>query len=223
MATDSGTLKKMQIQAYSDPKFQTKSGSALDVLINPTNYSKTYKIVYDETQPPGASGGSPKFKKIASDDMSFQLVYDATGVVDSSKTDLASQIDDLKDTVYEYDGDTHEPKYLQLVWGELLYECRLASLTVNYTLFKPSGVPLRAKVDAQFTAFTDPETLASEAKKNSPDLSHIIRVKSGDTLPLLCYQVYKNSSLYLKVARFNKLPDFRNIQPGQQLIFPPLK
>jgi nucleoid-associated protein YgaU len=49
-----------------------------------------------------------------------------------------------------------------------------------------------------------------------------VEVKAGDTLPMLCYQIYKDSSYYLAVARLNQLQNFRQLQPGQLLRFPPL-
>jgi len=48
-------------------------------------------------------------------------------------------------------------------------------------------------------------------------------VKAGDTLPLLCHRVYKDSTYYLDIARINGITNFRNIRPGMRLKFPPLK
>jgi nucleoid-associated protein YgaU len=63
-----------------------------------------------------------------------------------------------------------------------------------------------------------------EKKKaaSSPDLTHLITVKAGDTLPLLCDRIYRDSGYYMEVARINGLSSFRNLQPGTTLKFPPL-
>jgi nucleoid-associated protein YgaU len=98
----------------------------------------------------------------------------------------------------------------------------MEALKVNYTLFKPSGEPLRAKMDLTFTAYKSTEEVFREASLESPDLTHLVEVKAGDTLPMLCYQIYKDSSYYLAVARLNQLNNFRQLQPGQLLRFPPL-
>jgi len=58
--------------------------------------------------------------------------------------------------------------------------------------------------------------------KSSPDVSHSRVVKSGDTLPLLSKEIYGNASYYLRLAQANNLDDFRNLQPGQAIVFPPL-
>jgi nucleoid-associated protein YgaU len=41
--------------------------------------------------------------------------------------------------------------------------------------------------------------------------------------PLLTKEVYGTSAYYLRVAQVNGLDDFRNLTPGQALIFPPLE
>ena len=60
-----------------------------------------------------------------------------------------------------------------------------------------------------------------EAGKNSSDLTHIRVVQAGDNLPLMCFRIYGDSSFYIKVAKFNKLNDFRDIKPGDHITFPP--
>lgn len=217
-----GLLKKMQIQAYSDPEFTSTNGSVIGVMINPTKYTHKYTIKYNETNECGANGASPKFRKMAQEVVSFELVYDGTGAVSLLETDVVSHIQDLKKTVYTFVGNQHEPNYVQLLWGTMIFNCRLTNMVVNYTLFKPSGTPLRARVNLDFIGFTDEDTLAKLANRSSPDLTHIVTVKSGDTLPLMCYRIYNNAGFYLKVAKENNLNDFRNIRPGQQLVFPPI-
>jgi len=63
------------------------------------------------------------------------------------------------------------------------------------------------------------------AKENSqsPDLTHIRIVKEGDTLPLLCHQVYGDPKYYIAVAAVNGLNDFRNLKKGERIMFPPLE
>jgi LysM repeat protein len=67
-----------------------------------------------------------------------------------------------------------------------------------------------------------PQEEALRANRSSPDLSHKVMVKAGDTLPLLCYRIYRDSSWYRDVARINNLDDFRDLKPGTRLVFPPL-
>ena len=49
-----------------------------------------------------------------------------------------------------------------------------------------------------------------------------IEVKAGDTLPILCHRIYKESAYYPAIARINNIRHFRDLKPGQRLYFPPL-
>jgi nucleoid-associated protein YgaU len=120
-------------------------------------------------------------------------------------------------------GDIHQPNFLLIRWGDLTFSGRLKTLTVTYSLFDEAGDPIRAKLEAVFVEDKSAETIFREAGKNSPDVTHVRMVKSGDTLPLLCKQIYGSSAHYLDVARHNGLDDFRNLTPGRTLTFPPLQ
>lgn len=226
----SGSLEKMLVQAYDDSKYTRKAGE-MKVLINPEKYTHAFTICYNDRQGQGSNGGSPSFNKIPSDRVGFELVFDGTGVIPTSipgvvpytGDGVARQVDEFKNLVFSYAGSIHSPRYLRLTWGTLLFNCRLKELTLTYTLFKPDGTPLRARADASFLGYNDEEELAKQAKKSSPDMTHVITVKAGDTLPLLCWQVYGSSDPYLRVARFNGLAGFRDLRVGTQLVFPPLE
>jgi phage tail protein X len=226
----SGSLQKMVVKAYSDSGFNRPAGE-YRVWINPEKYTHSYRICYNDTQAQGSSGGSPNFNRTPADEVQFELVFDGTGVVPTplpgvlpyTKDGIASEVEKFKQLVFAYDGNIHSPRYLQLVWGTMLFNCRLTSLRVDYTLFKPDGTPLRARAAASFRGFTDEVTLAKKAKKSSPDLTHVRTVKAGDTLPLMCWQVYGSSAWYVQVAAVNGLADFRDLRVGTELTFPPLE
>ena len=69
----------------------------------------------------------------------------------------------------------------------------------------------------------NPETESSLKDNQSPDLTHMITVKAGDTLPMLCASIYGNRQMHHEVAKINNLISFRHIEPGTELIFPPIK
>jgi phage tail protein X len=221
-------ISKLRITAYTDGNFTAAVGPAFAVTINPDKYSHGYRIKYTDPQAQGSSGGSPKFNKVPSETVSFELVFDGTGVVpppvpQTEPPDVAKQVETFKNLVFAYSGKIHSPKFLTLAWGTLLFRCRLSSLDLTYKLFKPDGSPLRATARAVFIGYSDEEELARQANKTSPDLTHLLTVKAGDTLPLMCWEVYGTSAYTVEVARANGLTSFRNIPAGTQLVFPPLR
>ena len=219
-------LSKLTITGYKDSNFSSKNGDKFVVMINPANYDHSYSVTYNEEESPGKAAKTTKFKSVGPETVSINFLLDDTGAVIRNKENegktVAKMIKDLKDVVYKYYGETHEPNFVLLVWGTLLFKCRLDSLKVEYQMFKPSGVPLRAKVTMSFKGFVDPMKESQIANRSSPDLTHIVTVKDGDNLPLLCANIYRDSKYYLKVAEVNNLINIRQLEVGSKLIFPPL-
>jgi hypothetical protein len=219
-------LEKLKIIPFKDEKFTSKVNDGLELMINPSSYKMNSSIGYTNNQAQGRSSRSPKFTSAGPDTMEFETTYDGTGAIptgSSAPVSVKSQIDLLRMTVYTYDGSIHQPNYLKIVWGGILFKCRLTSFSIDYKLFAPSGQPLRAKVSLKFQGYVSPEEESLNNNQQSPDLTHLIVVKAGDTLPLLCYKIYNDSSYYAKVARINGLTNFRSIQPGMHLEFPPIR
>ncbi len=228
MATVSlGSKKKLKISPCTvddSGNVTVDDGSSFEVMLNPSSYSHAYSIGYNKKEAIGQLGSDTKFSGIKPEKVNFDVVVDGTGVVESSDaSDVKTQVKELTDIVYKYDGGEHEPSHVRVLWGSLIFFGRLETMSVEYTLFKPSGEPLRAKIKLSFSGFMSKEEEALRANRSSPDLSHLIEVKAGDTLPLLCYRVYKDSSYYMEVAKVNNLTNFRDIAPGSKLHFPPLR
>lgn len=225
-----GGLEKLLIEAYSDEAFNQPAGS-LRLWINPEKYTRTYTICYNDRTAQGSPGGSPDFNRIPSEEMKLELVFDGTGVVPGplpgvlpfTGDGISEQIEEFTGLVFDYDGGIHSPRYLRLTWGSLSFDCRLTELTLTYTLFKPDGTPLRARGDATFLQYTTEKVRAREVNDQSPDVTHVVTVTAGDTLPYLCWKVYGDSAWYARVAEANRLDSFRELRPGMQLVFPPLE
>jgi hypothetical protein len=197
-------------------------------MLNPTDYRHSRAIEYSPETTLGQSGPETKFSAVGPEKVSFSLVFDGTGAVVSANPsdagkEVATCISELNKVVYAYDGQKHEPSHVRLLWGTMSLDARLESMSTHYTLFKPSGEPLRAKVELGFVSFVTASMASLLANRSSPDLSHRVLVRDGDTLPLLCHRIYGDAAYYPEVARFNRLADFRRLPPGLQLDFPPLE
>ena len=151
------------------------------------------------------------------------MIFDGSGVVDKNKTNILKEIETFRKLVYDYNGDIHKSNYLKIMWGSNpAFQCHLTSLSITYKLFRPDGTPIRAEAKASFKNFEDPKMIAAKEDSKSPDMTHLVTVVAGDTLPALCYKIYGQRDQYMKVARFNNLINFRNLKPGTRISFPPL-
>jgi hypothetical protein len=225
-----GQPSKMVITAYSDPKFKSKVASGKNpftVWVNPGSYSYSRVVKYNDRQAQGSPGGSPEFNRVGDADLNFELIFDATGVIpvpngQSYANGVTDVVNDFIDLLASVNGDIHTPNFLIVAWAGLQFPGVLVSLKIDFSLFRPDGTPLRAKMAVAFKYYSSEDMLAKAAGLNSPDLTHIVTVIAGDTLPALCHRIYGDSRYYARVARFNQLSGFRDLMPGTQLLFPPL-
>ena len=140
-----------------------------------------------------------------------------------NKDGIIDQIDTFKAIVFDYSGDLHKPYYLMVKWGALIFKGTLVDLSIEYKLFAADGTPLRAVAKLKIKGNIDEDLRVAKENNKSPDLTHYRRVISGDTLPLMTYRIYGDSKYYLEVARVNKINNFRKLEVGQELFFPPLE
>jgi len=225
MATESN-VTKITIRAFTDKTYSTEINKAnpYQLPINPESYSQNYKVEYDLSKGQGNQGTNPEFKGTAPEELRLEFLFDGTGTVQgNTKSDqsVAEQVKEFLNTVYFMEGEIHKPKFLKIVWGlAYTFDCVLTNLDINYTLFSFEGNPLRAKLNASFVNYIEQEKRVKREDKSSPDLTHTRQVTAGDKLPLMTHKIYGDDSWYIEVARANNLTSFRNLKPGQEIIFP---
>lgn len=222
-----GQLEKLAINPCTvEPGGQVTvdRGETFTALLNPASWSHTHAIRYDRKPTLGQLAPQSEFSAVEGEKVSFDLVLDGTGVVPDAAAagSVEEQVARLRRIVYDYDGSDHQPRPARILWGTLKFYGRLTALTVDYTLFQPSGEPLRARTRLSFVGFMSAEEEALRANRSSPDLSHRVVVREGDSLPVLCHRIYGDCAYYREVARHNGLVDLGRLRPGTVLRFPPL-
>lgn len=217
-----GELVKFKIEAFQEADYSGSPVDTFTVMFNPNNYSRRYEVEYHERQGAGDTGSPQVFGKIKPQEYNFEFWVDGTGTA-AEKVDVHDTIQHFLEVTGKNDGDIHRPRYLKLSWGSLLVKCVLKSAEVAYSLFHSDATPLRAKIRATFSENVEDTLRVAEAGNNSPDLTHVKVVKAGDTLPLMANRIYGDPSYYLQVAEINGLLNFRELEVGQRLIFPPIK
>lgn len=218
-------MQTIKISAYTDKDFSQQHGSALELPMEPEQISFGNSIHYRDDRQLGSTGGDIRFEKYGPATLSLKFTIDCTGVVEGTLPgdSVYDKVNDLADLLYVYNSDGHSPSYVVVTYGELLFKGRLEKMDTKYQLFSSGGVPLGATVSLVFKRFMTGKEERKKFSKQSPDMSRLVTVKEGETLPYLCHRLYGDSLLVREVARFNELDSFRNIPAGTQLLFPPLK
>ena len=229
-----GKLSKVELFAFEDKTYGTEIGK-FSLPINPEQFSQSFKVEYDLEQEQGSQGTDPDFRFTGPEELQLDFVFDGTGVIPKSDgkgefyKDVVAQVRDFVELTYTMNPKTHKPNFLRLIWGDFSFntkngfDCILKDLAINYTLFSPKGVPLRAKLRATFVNFIEQERRIREQGKESPDLTHYRKVVEGDHLSLMTHKIYGDPSYYLQVAKVNKLINFRRLNTKQDLRFPPIR
>lgn len=234
----SGELTKLKIKAFSDEQFSEEVADGdFRTLLNPETYMFKYKIEQNDEQAAGTSASAPRFNRALPEDLELEFVFDRTGVLTdygaagtadakTFKDEGRGVIDDVehfKKVVFDYNGEEHKPNYLIISWGTLLFKGSLAEMDITFKLFKPDGTPLRAVAKAKFKGFVEDNLRVAMENNSSPDLTHVREVKKGDTLPLMTYRIYGDSKYYLEVAKANRITNFRKLEVGRRIFFPPIE
>ncbi len=217
---------KLKIIAYKKNTFS--EGDKLGeytVRYNPTNIEHSYDINFDEKQAVGSSGTENKYQFSKPEKLTFELIFDGTVIEEGSseKYEVDKDIKEFKKLVVEFNGDIHRPNFVRLSWGAFSFKGQIADVSFSYSAFSPRGKALKAKANVSFVEVTDVNSRLAAENKSSPDLTHLITIKEGDSLPILCKRIYDDPMYYLQVARINNLESFRKIKAGDTILFPPLE
>ncbi len=250
MAFSAGILGKMTIIFYPDPDLPGV-GVPFTPMYNPTTLTVNHNVLHEEQKKPLTSNASKKFINTGPRSVSMELFFDGTGASPSSLSSMIptpSNVANLLDSVgisgfsealnsfnsvdiqvqtflklgYQIAGELHQPWYMMISWGTFIMTCVLKSANVTYEMFDNQGRPLRARMSITVEEFISDTLVGKILKLSSPDVSKTITVKEGDTLPDLCAQEYGDPTLYTQVAAANQLKNFRKLNPGMQLLFPPI-
>ncbi|PZF73390.1 CIS tube protein [Taibaiella soli] len=192
-------------------------------MFNPENITIREQLVWHENNPPGAEGSDPTYTKTQPRTFTLEFTIDGTGVnTNGVKIPVTAQVLLFRSATTHIAGVLHRPPYLLVQYGLFISTCVINSSNVTYTMFDMFGLPIRAKISATFTERTVSGLSNVLNMLSSPDLTHSVTVTEGDLLPYLTYQTYNNQNYYLQVAKVNKLKNFRKLQAGSTLVFPPI-
>lgn len=220
-----GKVVKLMIAAYKDPDFSSPVNGFLLLSMymlqtNPTSYSFTYSTLSKEPEQLANTSQVSKSSLPDKKTLNLSFTVDSTGVIIPFPPVLPLDMLYLRKLCLDINGDIHTSNYLVIYWGMMVFQCKMTSMKVEYTMFNPAGIPVRAKVDCVFEEFISPENKSIMSNLSSPDMSHLVTVKAGDQLPEMCNRIYGDSKYYLQVAELNRIANFRNLVPGQKILFP---
>lgn len=211
-------LQKLKIVSEKDDTFE--------VMFNPESYLLVYKNRFSPVQSPGTSGKEQTYSKSEPAKLYMTVVFDSTGASGIAKDlkdkVISDEVDRFLQITARIDGEKHRPLKVFVEWGKRIFEGYLEDAKINYTLFDRDGNPLRAELNVCFAADIDDDRRVKQEDLKSSDLTHSKAVSAGDNLPLLSNKIYGDPGYYIHIARINGIDNFRKLEPGTVLSFPPI-
>lgn len=231
MADETNTsqaLAKLKIKAKGAS--DTDTSKVFNVMFNPVAFTQKLEIELASTQASGSSGNENKFLRMKPVDFTFEFILDGTGTAaPAPENGIVAEIDKLLGICYHIEGENHKPNYVEIQWGSLkspkkgesIIVAAFKSIDINYTMFKPDGTPIRAKINAVFTEEIPKETQARDANNQSPDLTKYRQISTHSKLPLMVNTEYNTQKHCISIAKANKLDSMRRLTTGKFLRMPP--
>jgi nucleoid-associated protein YgaU len=204
----------------------TNSGVRVGVQFNPEDYTLNRDVNYAQAAIPGLSAPLLQFSHGNMQTLDLELLIDsyeahASGGGNAAGEDVRPLVRRVTDLM-NIDPTTHAPPVLLFTWGSLSFTCVMAKANQKFTMFRPDGVPVRAKVTVSFNEFRNGDLEAKEVKRETADYSKLHVVVQGETLSSIAAQVYSNAATWRPIAILNAIDDPRSLKVGRHLLVPQL-
>lgn len=209
----------------------TETGRTINARFNPEKYSVSKSLQLADIGIPGLNSPVVQYVRGQNEKINMELFFDTTdqGMVGADVADVR----DMTTAVYQLlkiNSELHAPERVQLTWGASGHLTShdaytnpwlvLESLTEEFNLFSPDGVPLRARLMVTFREAWTIDQQLQEWPLHSGDRTKVYRVNRGDTLSGIANSQYNDPTAWRAIADANNLANPRLIEPGMVLTIP---
>ncbi|MCX5213551.1 LysM peptidoglycan-binding domain-containing protein [Kitasatospora sp. NBC_00240] len=171
----------------------------------------------------GEETGVPEFMGAQPRQLTVELFLDATATRDDS---VAKSVETLlgwcAPTPASIAAKAPSAPRVMFAWGSfesVKFFGYLGNVSATYSLFDPSGRPLRATCQVQVTESGEP-TPGQNPTSGALNARRVHRLVAGDSLELLAYQEYGDATAWRRIAEANGIDDPMRLRPGAELLVP---
>lgn len=205
---------------------------SIQALYNPEKYSVNKSVQYAEIGIPGLDEPVLQFVRGQNEKVTLDLFFDTT---EQGMVNNVADVRNLTRDVYnllKVDSTTHAPLRFAIEWGvghSLFGQgttsslCVLESMNEEFTLFAPTGEPLRAKLTVTIRMAASVDLQFKENPRHSPDRTKIVTVVRGQRITDIAYQQYGDPTQWRPIADANpSIGNPRFLTAGTTLMIPSL-
>jgi len=207
-----------------------ETGTTIYAMFNPEKYTVSKSLQLAEVNIPGLDSPVVQYVRGQTEKISMELFFDTT---DYGMADTVNDVRSLTTNVYrllKVNGDLHAPTRVQLHWGNGGHMTShgtkidpwlvLESVSEEFNLFSPAGIPLRAKLTVSFREAWTIEQQLTETPRHSSDRTSVHRVVRGETISQIALAEYSDPEQWRVIADANLVDNPRKLTPGEQLTIP---
>jgi nucleoid-associated protein YgaU len=189
------------------------------VKFNPTQYQIQKANTFADINIPGLETPPIQFIRGSGEKLTVELLVDTSDTVEDVREKYVDRLRGLMNINCEL----HAPPIVRFIWERDLFTGVLDSLTTTYIMFRPDGVPLRAKLGVSLKEYREVDDQIRESPTCSPDFEKSYTVLSTDSLSGIAEKVYRDPSAWRAIADSNGIRDPRTLEPGRILVLPKLR
>jgi Contractile injection system tube protein/LysM domain len=175
-----------------------------------------------------AGQGVPQVKYLGAGSglMSLRLIFDTTdtGQAVTRHTGKMLKLMDVDPALPGTDPQTNNarPPYVIFHWGNLhSFKAVVSNLSLQFTYFSSTGIPLRASVELSLTQFAESSAFGPQnPTSGTPEPHRVHRVQPGETLDRISARYYADSTRWRQIATANGIVDPLALRTGSLLRIP---
>ncbi len=236
-------LKKAKILLLDS---KDKPTTRIDVQFNPSEYSISRGVRLDKQTELGRdTDGTTQAIKGSPTTLTVSLYFDTVSRISyfNSQSKVARVIDlvgagmkivdgtlvPVKAAAYimdltSYDPDLHSPPKIQFVWGAMCFTGKVSSVSTQYTMFSPSGSPIKAKVNLTIEGEETAKLLKTKASPfQSPDRTKSRTLVQGEQLWMMAHEEYDDAEKWKTIAKANNILNPRKVEVAANIKVPSIK
>lgn len=196
----------------------------INVLFNPKEYTISKWNSWQRAATSGANLPSTTFASGQPSSMSVQLFFDTY----ETKMDVRSHTNRIAKLMEvsireEGEGKKLRPPKVKFHWGlTWTFKAVITQMTQKFTLFLPTGTPVRATVDVTFQQIEDESSFPGQNPTSGGAAGRRTHVVApGETLDLIAFEELGDASLWRRLADVNGIVNPFALTPGAALVVAP--
>jgi nucleoid-associated protein YgaU len=208
--------------------FRSELGDRIDVHFNPAELVITKAASWQASEAKGGNAPKLTFQGGQSGTLKMKLTLDTTasGSPVTEATDKLLGLLKVNPALPGADParQSARPPWVEFHWGPLhSFKAIVESLTITYTYFAASGMPLRAKADIALKQWDDEALLPLQNPTSGTRSPHTVHhTRPGETLDRVAAHYYRDPTRWRAIAEANGVVDPMRVPAGTPLVVPEL-